>query len=181
MLRPSSFAKLAVVRLGFLLVQDWDLGDKDPTLKADEQEKPQIFFGDLGRGGFSAGSSSAKRILRVEARVERRPSSFLHLGSEWDRNGVQSCGDLYFRPHGARRSKNSTARDTGSGGNGSFSDVTPVPHRVRQSTCMPGSQCTTLGFTWGPFYLSPKPAFGESPKRAPVLFAFSGTPSLHTF
>ncbi len=35
--------------------------------------------------------------------------------------------------------------------------------------------------TGGPFYLSPKATFGESPKCAPVLFAFLGTPSLHTF
>ncbi len=35
--------------------------------------------------------------------------------------------------------------------------------------------------TWGPFYLPPKCGFGDPPKRAPVLFAFSGTPRLHTF
>ncbi len=44
-----------------------------------------------------------------------------------------------------------------------------------------GTDCGTTGNIWGLFYLSPKRAFGESPKRAPVLFAFSGTPSLHTF
>ncbi len=35
--------------------------------------------------------------------------------------------------------------------------------------------------SWGPFYLAPKRDFGDPPKRAPVLFAFSGTPRLHTF
>ena len=33
----------------------------------------------------------------------------------------------------------------------------------------------------GLFYLPPKVLFGDPPKRAPVLFAFSGTPRPHTF
>ncbi len=46
----------------------------------------------------------------------------------------------------------------------------------------------TSQFVWlhrikarGLFFLPPKRSFGAPPKRTPVLFAFSGTPSLHTF